>query len=96
VPPGFDELVLGYKDRSLLLEPGQLDAVVPGGNGVFRPTLVRDGRVVGTWRRLPSKAKAVVEVTPFDALPARVRTQAEKALGAYAAFLGRPLEVRWA
>ncbi len=95
VPPGFDELVLGYKDRSLLLEPGQFDAVVPGGNGVFRPTLVRDGRVLGTWRRLPSRAAAVVEVTPFDPVPARVRTQAEKAFTAYAEFLGRPLEVRW-
>jgi hypothetical protein len=96
VPPGFDELVLGYKDRSLLLEPAQFDAVVPGGNGVFRPTLVRDGRVVGTWRRLPSKTKAIVEVTPFDEVPARVRTRAEQALAGYATFLGRPLEVRWA
>jgi hypothetical protein len=50
---------------------------------------------VGTWRRLPSKTKAIVEVGPFDDVPARVRTQAEKALAAYAGFLGRPLEVRW-
>lgn len=95
VPPGFDELVLGYKDRSLLMEPGQMDAVVPGGNGVFRPTLVRDGRVVGTWRRLPPRNRVAVEVSPFADAPPRLRTQTERALAQYAAFLGRPLEVRW-
>ncbi|WP_051086130.1 winged helix DNA-binding domain-containing protein [Actinomycetospora chiangmaiensis] len=47
--PGFDEFVLGYADRSQVLDPAHADAIVPGGNGVFRPTVVRDGRIVGTW-----------------------------------------------
>ena len=33
--PGFDELILGYKDRRAFLEPDQFAAVVPGNNGVF-------------------------------------------------------------
>ncbi len=48
--PGFDELLLGYADRSATLDPQHATAVVPGGNGVFRPTVVVDGRVVGVWR----------------------------------------------
>lgn len=47
--PGFDEFVLGYADRAHVLAPEHADAIVPGGNGVFRPSVVRDGRVVGTW-----------------------------------------------
>lgn len=90
---GFDEYLLGYKDRSLVLEPGHLQAVVPGGNGVFRSTLVRDGRVVGTWKR-GSSAKTI-EMHPLVELSATERAAAEQAMVPYAAFLGRPLTVRW-
>ncbi|MEE3917705.1 hypothetical protein V2I01_00080 [Micromonospora sp. BRA006-A] len=42
--PGFDEYLLGFKDRSLMLDPAHAAAVVPGNNGVFRSTVVRGGR----------------------------------------------------
>ncbi len=48
--PGFDEWLLGYQDRSLVASPAALAAIVPGGNGVFRPAVLVDGRVVGSWR----------------------------------------------
>lgn len=48
--PAFDEWVLGYADRSLVASPAMLAALVPGGNGVFRPAVLVDGVVVGTWR----------------------------------------------
>ncbi len=48
--PGFDEFVLGYGDRAEVLDPEHADRIAPGGNGVFRPTVVREGRVVGTWK----------------------------------------------
>ncbi|NMO94063.1 winged helix DNA-binding domain-containing protein [Actinomycetospora sp. TBRC 11914] len=47
---GFDEFVLGYADRTEVLAAAHADRIVPGGNGVFRPTVVREGRVVGTWK----------------------------------------------
>src|SRR5665647_1390124 len=33
--PGFDEIILGYGDRSMTLAPEHADRIVPGGNGVF-------------------------------------------------------------
>jgi len=48
--PAFDEWILGYADRSLVASGAMLDALVPGGNGVFRPAVLVDGLVVGTWR----------------------------------------------
>ena len=48
--PGFDEWILGYADRSLVASPEALEAVLPGGNGIFRPTVLVDGVAVGTWR----------------------------------------------
>lgn len=48
--PGFDEWILGYADRSLVATPEVFAALVPGSNGVFRPAVLLDGTVVGSWR----------------------------------------------
>lgn len=48
--PGFDEFVLGYRDRAAVLDPAHADRLIPGNNGVFRATVVVGGRVVGLWR----------------------------------------------
>lgn len=70
--PGFDEFILGYQDRLAVLPPEFADRIVPGGNGVFRPTVVSDGQVVGTWKHTGRGAKRAVEATPFDAFPEEV------------------------
>jgi hypothetical protein len=93
--PGFDEYLLGFKDRSLMLAPEHKQAIIPGGNGVFQPTIVRDGRVVGTWRRSVAKSKVVVDVRPLVPVKARDRGAVERALEPYARFTGKALEVRW-
>jgi winged helix DNA-binding protein len=92
--PGFDEYMLGYKDRSMMLDDGHLDAIVPGGNGVFQATIVRAGRVVGTWKRTLGKA-VTVSVTPLVPLKPAERRKVEAALQPYAKFVGLPLETRW-
>ena len=93
--PGFDEYLLGYKDRRLMLEPGDLDAVVPGGNGIFRSTFVRGGRVLGTWTRATKGKKAVVTVIPLRPLGTRDRQAVEESLRPWAQFAGVSLEVMW-
>ena len=93
--PGFDEYLLGFKDRSLFLEPEQFAAVVPGGNGMFRATFVRDGRVLGTWTRTTKGKKGVVTATPLVKLGAKDRRAIEASLEPWASFVGVPLEVRW-
>ena len=90
---GFDELVLGYKQRGAFLDPAHADRIVPGGNGVFRPTVVVDGRVVGTWARASRARADVVTVTPFAPLPAAIRPGLAAAITRLAAFLGRPVEL---
>lgn len=59
--PGFDELVLGYADRTATVPAEFAERIVPGGNGIFRPTVISRGRAVGTWRR----TKGRVEAVPF-------------------------------
>ena len=95
--PGFDEYLLGFKDRSLMVDAAGMQAVIPGKNGVFRSTIVRDGRVVGTWKRALAAKKVTVDVAPLPRGIARKdRGAVEDALQPYAAFVGRDLAVRWA
>ncbi|RKN51271.1 winged helix DNA-binding domain-containing protein [Micromonospora endolithica] len=95
VLPGFDEYLLGYRDRTLMLDPAHAAAIVPGGNGVFRATVVRAGRVVGTWKRTVGPARVAVSVHPLVDLDGRQRARVERALGRYARFLDRALKVDW-
>lgn len=64
--PGFDEFLLGYGDRSHVLPPEHAERVTPGGNGVFRGTVVVGGTVVGTWTR----AGADIVTEPFTTFSA--------------------------
>ncbi len=94
--PGFDELVLGYRDRSAQLAPEYEPLVVPGGNGVFSPTLLLGGRVVGRWRRRVTARRVELTATAFTTLLARDRGALEQALATYASFLDKQPDIRWA
>jgi hypothetical protein len=72
--PGFDEYVLGYADRGAVLDPEFADRIVPGGNGMFRPTVVCDGRIVGTWRWTGRGSRRSVTAEPFTTFPDEVAT----------------------
>jgi hypothetical protein len=87
--PGFDEYVLGYKDRSAILTAEEELRVVPGKNGMFLGTVVVGGLVVGTWNRKTSARRTVVTVTPFGTLSATRRREIERAATAYGRHLGK-------
>jgi hypothetical protein len=92
---GFDEYLLGYKDRSLMVDDAHKQAIIPGNNGVFQWTVVRAGRVVATWKRTLNRTAVAVTVQPLVRFGAADRRGAEVALAPYAEFVGLPLEVRW-
>jgi hypothetical protein len=89
VLPAFDELLVGYTDRSAALDASQATAVTAG--GIFNPIVVVDGGVIGTWKRRIGRREVVCSIAPFARLrPSKARTVAD-ALGRYAGFLGLDL-----
>jgi hypothetical protein len=87
--PGFDEFVLGYTDRTAQLAQQHWLTIVPGGNGVFRSTIVVDGQVAGTWRREKATAKRVaISLQPFSELSGAGLRLVRARLDRYAEFLG--------
>ncbi|WCD92704.1 winged helix DNA-binding domain-containing protein [Microbacterium sp. nov. GSS16] len=81
--PAFDEYYISYADRTPVCDPGLLDAVGPGKNGMVRPTIVESGRVVGVWSHADAARGAPAELfEPVDD-PA-----AASALTRFARFVG--------
>lgn len=93
--PGFDEFMLGYKDRSAALAPEYANRICPGNNGMFFPTLVIDGQVCGTWKS-SLKARACT-ITPDLFFP--LNTAQKEAFNtpalAYEHFIGTPVTIAW-
>ena len=62
--PAFDEYIVGYKDRSAVIGSEDHKKAISS-NGVFRPVVVKNGRVIGLWKKA-SSGKKVITVTPFE------------------------------
>lgn len=91
--PGFDEYLLGYKDRSAALDPQHVPKVIPANNGRFLPTIVLDGCVAGTWQREIKRGKLTITLSPFKRLK-KTETQAViPAAKQCGQFLGLSVEV---
>ncbi len=71
----FDPILHGWESREWLIPDDEARQVVTT-NGIFRPTILAGGRIVGTWT-MPG---GEIELTPFGGLDRRV----EKALEAEA------------
>jgi hypothetical protein len=84
--PAFDEWLLGWASRDLVLAPEHARRVVPGG-GIIRPVAISDGRVFGTWR--VDRRRRRVELDPFVRRPPSIRAE----VAALSEFLGEPLSV---
>jgi Winged helix DNA-binding domain len=89
-PPGFDEYLLGYADRSAVLDPQYATLVCPGKNGIFFPTIVMNGRVVGVWKRSVKKAHLIIAPAPFQPLTDAEQAAFALAIQRFGAFHQQP------
>jgi hypothetical protein len=86
--PSFDELLIGYTDRSDALASDHAGKINPSMNGLIRPLIVKAGRVIGTWKRTLKKGMVSLDhhaFTSFGKSDLRAWTAAAKR---YAKFLG--------
>ena len=86
--PGFDEYLLGYRDRTASLDPTHAKKIQPGSNGLFSSTIVIDGKVVGTWRRELTKKAVRISSSLFRTLSKAEARALEAAISRYCEFLG--------
>jgi hypothetical protein len=85
--PAFDEYLVGYRDRSAMLEEGRAARLVTR-NGIFSPCVVARGRVIGLWRRGLARGSAELELELFESEPSSPPRGAAEAARRYGEFLG--------
>jgi hypothetical protein len=88
--PGFDPYVLGHADRTHLLAAEQAPLVYRTG-GWISPTVLIEGRIVGTWEHKVEGDAVAVRVTPFAPLDAAQRAGVQEEAERLAARFDRRL-----
>jgi Winged helix DNA-binding domain len=86
--PAFDNYLLGYRDRSLIIDQAHVRDVYVG--GIIKPTVVVDGRVAGIWRLERKRASATVATSMFEPPTTKVKRAIDAEIAAIGAFLESP------
>jgi len=85
--PAYDELLVSYADRSAAVANAEHARIVMR-NGFFRPIIVRNGRVIGTWRLRRARDARTVETFPFTKFDAKTGALVDGAARRLRGFLG--------
>jgi len=84
--PAFDELTVGYKDRSALLAGAPTTAA----GLALGPSIIVDGRIVGNWKRTLARDAVVIELSLFAPVNKRQQAGLASAARRYGEFVGLP------
>jgi len=90
--PAFDEFMISYADRSASIAP-RLQYRAFTNNGIFKPVVVENGIVTGTWRRTVLKNKTLIEPDLFKAKSAAAIKRITKAAKPFGRFLKTKVEL---
>lgn len=100
--PAFDEYLLGYSDRSAVLRKwhktdrskhtleAEKKMSLSYSNGIFFPTIVVDGQVMGIWKCNVKNNKAVITLSPFIKPNNEQSRRIKEVVERYSVFLDMP------
>jgi len=90
--PAYDEFIISYRDRTAsILADDHKKAI--SDNGIFRPILVVNGKVVGTWKRQKMKERVLIIPEYFKSITNKKIKQIEFAAKQYSQFLNQETEL---
>jgi hypothetical protein len=89
--PNYDELLIAFRDRTDAMDP-DLPPSARVAQVILNHVIVRDGMVVGGWRRTEQKRAVRAELNLLVGLDDAERQALAEAVERFATFLGRPVE----
>jgi len=90
--PAYDEFTISYKNRTASLQfENQIKAV--SNNGIFRPIIVQNGKVIGIWKRTLKHDKVFPETEFFISPDENLKKLIEREFISYANFIGKKPEI---
>ena len=90
--PAFDEFIISYRDRTASL-PSAVHKKAVSSNGIFYPTIVREGHVIGTWKYFIKKDKISILTNLFDNTDISKDTCFNNASARFAGFIHKEMEL---
>lgn len=100
--PAFDEYVLGYRDRSpVLARDGDKNAAginekrIAHSNGIFLPTIISGGLVIGTWKKQVRNNRVRIMLNPFNPMDSEQLSGVKESADSYGSFFGMDVEVKY-
>lgn len=88
--PMYDELLVAYKNRNAFIKD---EHMIQSGNGIFKPVIVLNGNVVGTWSRELKKHQVYLTTHFFRQLTSSEWKSLEHAAQKYGVFLRREMKL---
>jgi hypothetical protein len=85
--PAFDEYLVSYRNRDALLDPHHAKRLNAGG-GMLNPSVILDGRMIGTWRREIERCGVAIEIDLFDPPTQKQQEAVTRAAERFGVFLG--------
>ena len=90
--PAFDEFLISYKDRSASMDTSHYKKVIAG-YGIFKPLIVKNGFVSGTWQRTIKKDEVRIELNFLDKTTKTEFDKTAAGLETYGKFLDKKVVI---
>ncbi len=91
--PAFDEYLVGYSDRELMLSGIQKERIIMK-NGTFKPVILSDGKVIGTWKYKETGRKIIIIPDLFLKPDKYERASLAEASARFGEFLKKEVEMK--
>jgi len=67
----FDEYVVSYKDRTEMIDATHYGKVMTK-NGIFSPTIMLNGKIIGSWKKSMKKNVPQITLNFFEKMPKKI------------------------
>jgi len=91
--PDYDEYAVGYRDRSAIFDLTHTNKLDSRGSELAQYTIVLDGHIAGTWKRILKKNDVVIELVRFRTLTEAEDRAITDAAERYGKFLGLSVQL---
>ena len=96
VLPKFDSLMLSLRDKSRFMDMAYYKRIFPKiPVGMVKPTVLVDGFVAATWRRVAKKTATSIEVSALRKLSSTDKKAVEHQFTEYCEYAGLEPAVKW-
>lgn len=83
--PAFDEFLVAYRDRTDVLDTAHHSKIISS-NGIFKPLILHNAKVVGAWKKFSSKGNVEVKAACFSPPDSALQKAISKATATFKNF----------